>query len=87
MAQAASEIIGLKELPIDFAWLAEASQRKTARAGIISLSERRREFERNLYAVLLTKANGDLALVARFLDIPRATLAERIEELGCNLAD
>jgi hypothetical protein len=41
----------------------------------------RRKFEKLLYETLLVKAQRDLSVVARFLDVPKTVLAERLEDL------
>ncbi|OGC07498.1 hypothetical protein A3H38_01670 [candidate division WOR-1 bacterium RIFCSPLOWO2_02_FULL_46_20] len=39
------------------------------------------EFENSLYNILLDKSNGDEARLARFLNVPRSVLSERIQNL------
>ncbi len=71
-----SEGLSLKDIPSDFKGFLQVSRRAGPE-----------EFEKNLYDLLLTKTGGDVAAAARFLDMPRTVLNERIEELGCGPAD
>jgi len=82
-----SEAIGVKDLPVDFKEVAEVSIKKILRRRDLRLQEARKAFEKNLYRFLLSKAEKDVASVARFLDVPRTTLAERLEILGENFSD
>jgi DNA-binding NtrC family response regulator len=47
----------------------------------LTLEEARRHFEKELYPVLAKKSGGDQAKVARFLDVPRTVLTQRMENL------
>ncbi|MFH1826194.1 MAG: sigma 54-interacting transcriptional regulator, partial [bacterium] len=47
----------------------------------LPLKDAQREFEKTLYQLLLAKTNNDLARAARFLDVPKTFLVERIENL------
>jgi len=84
---AAAEFIGLRDLPAGVKELLEVSMKKINRKGPLGPGEARRTFERDLYKVLLSKTGGDVAATARFLDLPKSVLSERLEELGQNLLD
>jgi hypothetical protein len=49
------------------------------------LEEARRWLEKLTYKTLFAKMKSDPGAVARFLDLPRTTLAERAAELGSDL--
>ncbi|OGC36267.1 hypothetical protein A2311_00165 [candidate division WOR-1 bacterium RIFOXYB2_FULL_48_7] len=84
---AAGEMVELKDLPLDQQWLLSATAKQALKSGKISLKVGRREFEKELYSILLAKADGDIALLSRYLDIPRHNLQERIEALGSSPLD
>ncbi|MDD4179483.1 MAG: response regulator [Candidatus Margulisbacteria bacterium] len=65
-----SELVELKDLALD----ANSFLRGGTRQPEGSESE--------LYNLLLAKKNGDVSAVARFLDIPRTALADRLEDLA-----
>jgi DNA-binding NtrC family response regulator len=48
----------------------------------LTLEEAKRRFEKKLYQVLLNQAGGDEGTVARFMDVPKAVLAERFQDLS-----
>lgn len=48
----------------------------------LNLQQARQRFEKILYPVLLKKMKGDKAQLSRFLDVPRTTLAERLDNLS-----
>ena len=50
--------------------------------GKIVFSEATRQFEAEIYRVLMQKTRGDVAAVARFMDIPRTVLVDRLADLG-----
>lgn len=77
---AASEILDLRDVPLEFGALSQVSLREAEKKGRRGLEEVSREFEQDLYRVLISKTKGDVAAAARFLDVPRTALAERIEE-------
>ena len=77
-----SEILELKDFPLDFEWILKVSVKRAFRAGRLSLEEARKEFEKNLYKSLLSKTGWDVAVAARFLDIPKTILTERLEILA-----
>lgn len=79
---APSEILGLRDLPLPIKSLLEVSIKKAFRSGNLELEKARKMFEKDLYAILLSKAGGDTASVARLMDLPRTVLAERIENLS-----
>jgi DNA-binding NtrC family response regulator len=78
--RAASETLDLADISLDFNGLVEVSIKKASRGGL-------EEFEKDLCGLLLAKTGGDVAAAARFLDMPRTVLNERIAELGCGPAD
>ena len=84
---AASEILEIKDVPLDRGQIEEVSTKKTFRGGRLELEEARRGFEKDLYSVLLAKNSGDIGASARFLDVPRTVLAQRLESLGHHLPD
>lgn len=82
-----SEIIELKDLPLDFQWVLDAAGKKSFRAGKLQLKDARRKFENELYGILLAKSGGDATAVARFMDVPRTSFTERLEDLSADLPD
>ncbi|MCU0640636.1 MAG: hypothetical protein MUC35_00925 [Candidatus Margulisbacteria bacterium] len=74
-------LIGLPALALDRALLIETAAQRTLTGSAGSLTEAHRNFERLLYAALTAKSGGDVGAVARFLDMPKHALAERLEEL------
>ena len=82
---AGSEILEIKDLPLDFNALMSAAVRAAHIKGKLSLEEAKRWLEKLTYKTLLGKTNGDQGAVARFLDLPKTTLAERAAELGDDL--
>lgn len=81
-----SEVLEPMDVPQDIKALTEVAIKKALRGGK-GLEEATREFEGNLYDLLLSKTGGDVAAAARFLDVPRTVVAERIDELRGNLSD
>lgn len=77
-----SEMLGLKDISLDYRGLSKTAVNKASREGKSSLEEVRKGFETRLYGFLLAKTNGDIAAAARFLDLPRSALAERIGKLS-----
>jgi len=77
-----SEMLDLKDIALDLKGLSGISLKKAAREGKSSLEEVKNEFEAELYGSLLAGAKGDLTIAARFLDVPRSILAERIGKLS-----
>jgi two-component system, NtrC family, response regulator HydG len=73
--------IGLKELPLDLAALIAIAEKRALAGGAGSLGAAKRLFEKELYETLAAKSGGEIGAVARFLDMPKGTLAERLEEL------
>lgn len=84
---ASGELVELKDLPLDLAALKTVSIRRSLLNGQRELKAARREFEKELYDVLLKKSGGGVAAVARFLDVPKTALSERLDELGGDPAD
>lgn len=83
---ARSEVLEPKDIPQDIKALTAVAVKKALGSGK-GLEEASREFEGKLCDLLLSKTEGDVAAVARFLDVPRTVLAERIDELRGDLAD
>ena len=81
------DLIGLKELPLDEQWAKTAAAARSRLSGRTKPAEVKLTEEKILYQALLAKFNNDLPAIARWLDIPRTTLAARLEELGCYPAD
>ena len=80
-----NEVMDFDNLPLGVDQVLQISADGAYLSGQSTLPEADREFEKNLYKILLAKTKGDVASMARYLDIPRTTLAERIEELGLAL--
>jgi len=70
----------LEAFPFSFPALQSVARTKALRKNA-SLADARRALERDFYYILLKKANGDTGKVARFLDLPKASLAERLQDL------
>ena len=83
--RAKTEILDFADLPLDFQQIVKIVLNHLDRSGKLRLSEAKREFEKYLFKILLAKSQNDLALLARFMDIPRTVLSERIEELGLSI--
>jgi len=48
----------------------------------LSLEEAKRRFEKKIYQLLLNKAGGDEGAVARFMDVPKTILTDRLQDLS-----
>lgn len=77
---ATSEKLELKHFPLEFRLLLQSSLKQTLGENL-TLESAKRRFEKSLYQVLLEKADRDISQVARFLDLPKTTLAGRLEDL------
>ncbi len=77
---APSDKLDLANFPLDYRGLA-AQARHGAMQENLSLAQARQRFEKILYPVLLDKLKGEKTQLARFLDISRTTLTERLENL------
>ncbi|MDD5382485.1 MAG: response regulator [Candidatus Margulisbacteria bacterium] len=75
-----SDKLELKNFPVDLNGLVNAAQKKGLSEDL-PLEKARQVFERKLYAVLLEKAKGETAKVARFLDVPKTALTDRLDNL------
>jgi len=84
---ALAPVIGIENLPVAYADLLEVSLKRIMRKGIVPLEEARQKFEAALYQLLLKKTGNDAAVVARFLDLNKSHLTERIEKLEADLFD
>jgi len=77
---ASSETVEIKDLPLDFIALLQIELKGLA-SRELTLTAAKREFEKRLYKILLDKLHGDDSAAARFLNIPRSALNQRIEDL------
>jgi DNA-binding NtrC family response regulator len=73
--------IGLKELAFDRDALIAIGQKRALISGEIGLVAAQKSFEKTLYETVTAKADGDVGSAARFLDLPKNTLTERLTEL------
>ncbi len=80
-----SATLELKDLPLDFRSLSALAVKNARLKGQLTLEEARRWLEKLTYKALLAKNGGETAAAARFLDMPRTTLADRAAELGADL--
>jgi two-component system response regulator HydG len=80
MLLATSETLKIKDLPLDFIALLQI-ELKSLVGKELPLTKAKREFEKRLYKVILDKLHGDDSAAARFLDIPRNILNQRMEDL------
>lgn len=77
-----SPVLELKDLLLDFRVILEGALKDILRSGELSFSAAKERFEKTLYEILLSKNEGDVAAAARYLDIPKTVLMERLESLG-----
>ena len=77
---AAGEVLEMKHLPLAMEALLQSSLKKYL-GEYAPLEKAKRSFEKNLYAVLLDKAEGDHTQVAQFVDLPKTALSERFKDL------
>lgn len=78
--RANSDKLEIKDFPFNFKRLLLAFLKDGLKKGL-TLEQAKRRFEKGLYDVLLRKSEEERSSVARFLDIPKTVLAERIEDL------
>ncbi|MFH1541500.1 MAG: response regulator [bacterium] len=78
--QATSEKLELSSFPLSLTNIYNTTLKKSLREGA-TLSNSRARFERELYRVLLAKTNDEVATVARFIDLPKTALLDRLENL------
>jgi len=74
---ASADRLELKDLPFNFEAFLGAMLKKDS----LNLEGAKQVFEKELYKVLLEKANGNNLQVARFLDMPKTAFVQRLEEL------
>ncbi len=77
---APAENLALEHFPVDF----RAAMNASLRSGLeenLPLEEAKRRFEKDLYHLMLKKTEGDSSRVARFLDVPKSVLVERLKDL------
>jgi DNA-binding NtrC family response regulator len=79
--KASGEILEFKDLSLTFEDLKKFFWQKMRQEELGEPNQIRRKFEKLLYETLLVKAQRDLRVVARFLDVPKTVLAERLEDL------
>jgi len=77
---APSDKLELANFPLDYRGLVVQAQHGAVQENL-SLAQARQCFEKILYPVLLDKMKGEKAQLARFLDVPRTVLTERLENL------
>lgn len=77
-----SEILNLKNFPIDEALIGKSQKTKLSSMNKFSLNDARAEFEKSWIKAVLEKTNYDAATAARFLDMPRTVLIDRAKLLG-----
>ena len=78
--EADSEKLELKNLPLDFKMLLQTGL-KQGLGKNLPLEAARKKFEKALYGIMLEKLEGQNSRLARFLDVPKASLIERLEDL------
>ncbi|MBU1026844.1 MAG: response regulator [Candidatus Margulisbacteria bacterium] len=78
--QAENNIIDLACLPINYDFIQKISLKKASSQNL-TLEKARRNFEKDFYGLLTRKQGVDVALLARFLDMPKNTLASRLKDL------
>lgn len=84
---ASSCVIELRDLSFNFKSCLEASLGQFSAQGKFPFGQARQSFEKNLYRIILDKTAGDFSSAARFLDLPKNSLVERIEDLRNDLPD
>ena len=75
-----SDRLELANLPLNFKGILAARLKKGLKKNM-NLEDATRDFEKDLYHVLLDKSKGDYVAVAKFLDVSRIALAQRIQDL------
>lgn len=78
--KANSDKLEIKDFPFNLKQLVLAYQKQGIKDSL-TLEEAKRRFEKGLYDVLLKKSEENHGAAARFLDIPKTVLTERIEDL------
>jgi len=80
-----AESLDLKDLPLNLRTFARAELKKIASSQDHGLIGTREKFEADLLELVLEKTSKDLSLAARFLEVPKTVLCERIQRLGIEL--
>ncbi|MFH1386873.1 MAG: response regulator [bacterium] len=75
-----SSLLDLKDIPINLNDVVQISLKRSALQGL----EKKEEFEKEFYDLLLMRTGGDYALVANFLDLPKSAFEKRVRELNRN---
>lgn len=75
-----SDKLELEHFPLDFKTLLGSTLARALEENL-TLKQAGREFEKNLYCVLFEKTDSSSGRAARFLDVPKAVLAQRLEDL------
>lgn len=79
------ETLDLKDLPLNFKTFARAELKKIVSSQDLGLMGVREKFEADLIELVLQKTLRDLSKAARFLEIPKTVLTQRIQRLGIEL--
>jgi two-component system nitrogen regulation response regulator GlnG len=74
--------LDLKTVPANLKLFLRSELLRLGAENINHLDSARKEFEKDLFALVIAKVNGDLEAAARALDLPRTVLAERLADLG-----
>jgi DNA-binding NtrC family response regulator len=76
------ERLDLSNLPINFTVFLKAELNRNLSSRLYDLMEVRREFESDLFKLVLAQARNDHTLAARALDIPKTIFMQRLQDLG-----
>lgn len=76
------EILTLADLAVDFRIYKQVFFKKAKMNGLVSLDDVRRNFEAGLFDFLAHKNGENLGELAKYFDLPRTAIADRIEELS-----
>jgi len=78
------EVVSLADISVDYETYKEIFLKKARFEGLVSLDEVRRAFEAGLFNFLALKNGDDLGGLARYFDLPRTAVADRMNELAGN---
>jgi len=76
------ERLQLSNLPINLTVFLKSELNRNLSTRIYDLLEVRREFESNLFRLVLAQTGRDVTAAARALDIPKTVLVQRLQDLG-----
>lgn len=79
---ARSHRLDLKTVPANLKLFLRSELLRLGAEKINHMDAARKEFEKDLFTLVIAKVNGDLEAAARALDLPRTVLTERLAELG-----